>query len=118
MKPKWNWQNEWQSMLPESLNKPEFTAAYFEWGEHRQEIGKRLTPTTVKKQLKMLEGIGIRRAIAAIEFSIGCSYMGIFEQKTGREQGPQKPVPTVAEVIEDQQRQEEKYRIWREQGMQ
>ena len=70
--------------LPLALDTPEFHAAWSDWCQHRREIRKKLTKLAVTKQLKALEAMGGKRAIAAIEHSIAKGWTGIFE--------PEKPV--------------------------
>jgi hypothetical protein len=63
-----------------------FKAAWARWEQHRREIGKRLTPTSVRQQFAKLAGMGEARAVAAIEHSIANGYQGIYEP-TGRSAG-------------------------------
>lgn len=67
------------AMTSEVLRTDEFAAVWYTWTVHRVEIGKRLTPTSVKQQIKKLEAMGHDRAIAAIEHSIASGYTGIYE---------------------------------------
>ncbi|MEZ5328035.1 MAG: helix-turn-helix domain-containing protein [Verrucomicrobiales bacterium] len=62
----------------------QFREAWSEWRQHRSEIKKKLTPTSMKRQFKELSEMGEQRAIAAIEHSIKGGWQGIFEpsQKT------------------------------------
>lgn len=68
--------------IPESLDSPEFREAWMRWETHRQEIRKKLTPTSVKQQMEKLKGFGCDRAIAALNNSIANGYTGIFENET------------------------------------
>ena len=73
--------------LPIALDTTEFRAAWLEWQLHRSEIRKKLTPTSVKRQLKQLAEMGPARAIAAIEWTIAKGWTGIREPDTnGRDQ--------------------------------
>jgi len=56
-----------------------FADMWADWMTHRKEIRKPLTATAAKYQLRKLEVMGEKRAIAAIEHSITNSYQGIFE---------------------------------------
>jgi hypothetical protein len=55
-----------------------FLESWKEWGQFRKEIKKPLTPTTIKKQLKLLESLGEQQAIASINASICSSWQGLF----------------------------------------
>ena len=43
-----------ETVFPPELNKPDFLRAWNEWTQHRIEIKKKLTPSTARKQLKLL----------------------------------------------------------------
>jgi hypothetical protein len=66
-------------VFPDSLKSEEFQKAWSEWGAHRKQIKKRMTPLQEQKLLKQLEAWGAKRAIAAIEYSIANGWRGIFE---------------------------------------
>ncbi len=72
---------EEEAEIPSTLDTPEFRLAWAEWEQHRHEKRIALTPLAVKKQLKILAGIGATRAIGAINHSIANGYKGIFESK-------------------------------------
>lgn len=57
----------------------DFAAAWADWKQHRKEIRKKLTPTSVKRQLAKLAAMGEQRAIAALNHSILNGWQGIFE---------------------------------------
>lgn len=65
--------------VPEVLRCETFDGLWEEWGCHRREKGSRLTPTAARRQLKKLEGIGVERAILALNSSLANGYTGIFE---------------------------------------
>jgi len=65
--------------LPAGLDDPAFAAAWKEWCLHRQQIRKRLTPLTIKKQLAQLSKFGKEIAIASINQSIERGWTGLFE---------------------------------------
>jgi len=67
---------------PLPFSSDEFRYAWEEWEKHRSEIGKKLKPTTIKKQFKELAAMGEARAIAALGNSVKNGYMGIFESKS------------------------------------
>ena len=77
-------------MFPNSLNTAEFKAAWSTWVAHRVEIKKKLTPTSVRLQLKHLEKIGVVRAIASIEYTVAKGWEGLREEDGGRN-GAAKP---------------------------
>jgi hypothetical protein len=71
------------SDIPDNLNTPEFLEEWGKWVIFRQEIKHKLTPSTVKSQLKMLEKFGPDVAIKMIEKSIQNGWQGLFEVKNG-----------------------------------
>ena len=58
----------------------EFKKAWDDWVTHRKEKRKKLTPSTMKMQLKKLESIGEIRAIKMISYSIEKGWEGLFEE--------------------------------------
>ena len=60
---------------------PAFVDAWKNWDQHLKELRKKRTPSSIQKQLKKLEEMGLERAIAALEFSLCQGYQGIFEPK-------------------------------------
>lgn len=68
-----------QTELPEWLDKE----AWANWEQHRKEIRKKLTPSTIKSQLKMLEK-NKEDHVAIIEKSIQNGWTGLFEIKGGK----------------------------------
>jgi hypothetical protein len=58
----------------------DFAEAWNDWVVYRKEKKKKLTPSTIKMQLKKLEGIGEVRAIKMIAYSIGNGWEGLFEE--------------------------------------
>ena len=75
--------------FPESLDNEEFRLAWSEWVEFRREIKKKLTPSTVSKQLKELATWGSVKSIQAINSSIRNGWQGLFEssQRPGKAVG-------------------------------
>lgn len=65
--------------LPDVLNTPAFRAAWAEWVQHRKEIRKKLTDTSVKRQLAMLERIGHDQAIRTIGHTVERGWIGLRE---------------------------------------
>lgn len=68
--------------LPPILDTDSFRSAWEKWEQHRKEIRKKLTPTTIDEQLKMLETKGHDKAIATILYSIEKGWTGLFEPDT------------------------------------
>jgi hypothetical protein len=68
-----------QEDLPDWLDKD----AWAQWEQHRKEIRKKLTPTTKKRQLAMLEKNKTDH-VAIIEKSIANGWTGLFEIKDGK----------------------------------
>lgn len=65
--------------LPPELNTPEFSEVWAEWQQHRREIKKPLTPTSVTQQFRQLAAWGVPRAVAAIRHTIAKGWQGIRE---------------------------------------
>jgi len=68
--------------MPPELNTPEFHVAWRAWETHRREIKKKLTPTSVSRQLTSLAAVGAANAIRAIETSIEKGWTGLFPEQT------------------------------------
>ncbi len=83
--------------LPPELETPEFQKTWGEWEQHRTEIKKILTPSTIARQLKMLSKFTPATAIAMIDQSICGGWTGLFELKDNYGNGqttktnPRKP---------------------------
>lgn len=67
--------------LPENLNDARFISAWVEWIAYRKEIKKKLTPRSIKLQIKALSSYGISGAIESINQSIQGGWTGLFEPK-------------------------------------
>jgi hypothetical protein len=65
--------------IPPELNTPEFREAWDRWAQHRREIKKPLTPTSIDQQLKSLAKMGLSRAIETIEHTIAKGWQGLRE---------------------------------------
>jgi hypothetical protein len=65
--------------LPDSLGSEEMLEAVELWHDARFEIGKPLTPTAWKLQVRKLEAWGQERALAALLHSAASGYQGLFE---------------------------------------
>ncbi len=66
--------------FPDNLNTEDFLKAWTEWENHRKEIKKKLTPTTRKKQLKLLSEHP-NEAIEMMEQSMRNGWQGLFLPK-------------------------------------
>lgn len=55
--------------------------AYAEWIQYRKELGKKITPSTAKKQIRFLGGRDPAVSVAIINQSISNGWTGLFELK-------------------------------------
>lgn len=80
--------------FPTILNTTEFRTAWNEWTIFRGQLKKKLTTSTVTKQLAKLERFGLRAAIASIEQSIANGWTGLFPPKDlpAEQQGPGRTI--------------------------
>lgn len=62
----------------------QFRQAWSDWKQHRFEINKKLTPSTIKKQFNELQEMGEDRSIAAINHSIKNGWIGLFEPSASK----------------------------------
>jgi uncharacterized protein YdaU (DUF1376 family) len=77
-------------LLPPQIDTPEFRAAWADWVEHRWQKRAFLTEMAAKQQIRNCAALGLPRAIAAIQNSIGQGYTGLFEAKE-QENGQSRP---------------------------
>ena len=68
-------------IFPDSLQTEEFKTAWSEWLTFKKESKKKLTPSTAKRQLALLEKSGSANAVKMIQKSIENGWTGIFELK-------------------------------------
>ncbi len=66
--------------FPPELDTPEFHVSWASWEAHRREIKKKLTPSSVSRQLASLSAVGVANAIRAIERSIEMGWTGLFPE--------------------------------------
>lgn len=97
--------NKGEIELPFSSD--EFREAWSEWEQHRRELKKPLTPTSIRKQLEDLAKMSEPECIAAMHRSIANGWQGIFaassktkpdhrQAKAAREYPePQAPIPML-----------------------
>lgn len=65
--------------IGDCLKCDEFGEAWDEWVQHRVEIKKPLTPTSVRNQLRTFTGWGCKRSVDAIRYTIEKGWQGIRE---------------------------------------
>jgi hypothetical protein len=70
-----------KTIFPENLDTPEFLKVWNEWIQYRTEIRKKLTPSTVHRQLTTLSKLSVTEAIQTIEKSIENGWQGLFPDK-------------------------------------
>lgn len=87
---------ESQFEFPAELNTEAFRGAWKEWIEYRQQIKKKMTPATVKKQLADLAKLGEFRATESINKSIRNGWTGIAFQEPSKN-GQLAPAPVVVQ---------------------
>jgi hypothetical protein len=58
-----------------------FRPDWLDWCKHRREIGKSLTETSVKRQMKMLAGLGFDKARQSVENAIQFEWRGLYPPK-------------------------------------
>jgi hypothetical protein len=97
--------NKEEIQLPFSSD--EFREAWSDWEQHRRELKKPLTPTSIRKQLEDLAKMSEAESIAAMHRSIANGWQGIFaassktkpdhrQLKTSREYAePSTPLPML-----------------------
>ncbi len=73
-----DWSQVETMLTGDALRTDAFRAAWAEWSQHRKEIKKPLTPSTVGRQIKQLEACGHAQAIETIERSIQNGWQGLF----------------------------------------
>ena len=88
-------------MQGDGLRCPEFRDKWAEWVRHRTEIRKNLTPSTVAKQIRTLEGWGFARAVAAIDQSIEKGWTGLFEPGGNNGKSAKAATPELDKLIHD-----------------
>jgi hypothetical protein len=94
-------ENEMQ--IPETLRCPEFDAAFTEWVKVRE-----LDATEQKYLMARLTGWGVKRSIAAIQFSLANGYKGLIEEKANGQPAVKSPRPTISEDQVAEQRRKAK----------
>ncbi len=67
--------------IPAELDTEAFRSSWSDWQAYRAETKKKLTPSTITRQLKKLAAMGPDAAVASIEQSIERGWQGLFEPK-------------------------------------
>lgn len=80
-----------EESLPLPFASIEFKATWEKWIKYRKEIKKPITPTVIESQLKNLEAMGEKRAIAMIENTIVKGWQGLREDEPSLFGGAKKP---------------------------
>jgi uncharacterized protein YdaU (DUF1376 family) len=86
--------NQKQIQIPAGLDTERFKRAWEEWIQHRTEIKKKLTPTSITRQLKAMNKWGEDRAVAAIHHTIEKGWQGLQEPTAS----PFEPKPYVSKL--------------------
>ncbi len=76
------------AVFPEKFITPEFDKAWKEWEDYRKEKKSKLTPLSIKKQVKFLSEYPVGTAIEMINQSIRNGWTGIFDVKHNRQTTP------------------------------
>ena len=71
-------EREEETTFPEELDTPDFRKAWSEWVAYRRESKKKLTMSTITRQLGSLARMGEEEAIASIDRSISNGWTGLF----------------------------------------
>ncbi len=86
--------------LPPELDTEAFREAWAEWVAFRREKKQTLKPTSIKRQIAFLVGLGVSRAIDSIEMSIRSGWTGLFEPQeakaTGKKADPERDAAILA----------------------
>lgn len=67
-----------KNLPPEFLHSPEFILIWKEWFQYRTEIKKKLSPTSIKKQIKFFSSLSVSNSIEIINRSIRNGWTGLF----------------------------------------
>ncbi len=84
--------------IKEPFDSEAFKTAWQEWTQHRREIKKPLTPTSIRSQFKKFAGWGETRTLAAITHSIESGWQGIFEPNGTKAQPTQPAKPGTTTI--------------------
>ena len=79
-----------------------FQSAWGDWCQHRKEIKKKLTPTSVKQQFRKFEEWGEAKSIEVIRYTIEKGWQGLREPETN---GASKPKPEPRPLTPEEFRQ-------------
>ena len=81
--------NPLKAVFPPGLDTPEFRDVWGDWVAHRAEIRKKLTPTSVSRQLAYLDKMGLDEAIVTINHTIKQGWTGLRPPEAARDQSQQ-----------------------------
>lgn len=96
--------------VPKTLSESEsWLKAFTEWCSYRREIGKTMTPSTVKRQLSMMERLGPGDAVLSMEASIRNGWQGLFDPNGSKRQASHGR--QSAQSIESQLKEEDEWAI-------
>lgn len=98
--------------FPEKLDSPEFSEAWIQWTTYRREIKKKLTASTITKQLARLAGFGSAKAVRSIELSIENGWQGLFDpdQRNGKASSSASPEAVAAwQAVQDSLRRHSRF---------
>lgn len=88
------------SVAPLPFSSDRFVSAWNDWQQHRKEIKKKLTPTSIARQFKTFEKWGESRSVEAIEYTIEKGWTGIREPE--RPDGPANGNGSLQELFKRQ----------------
>jgi hypothetical protein len=88
-------------VFPENLRTPEFAEAWQQWVQFRRESKKRLTQSTIAKQLTKLAEFGSQKAIRSIEQSIERGWQGLFDPESRKARGNMAASNEAADIWSD-----------------
>jgi len=75
------WRVALDNMTYGTLNCPAFKSAWLDWIQHKKERKQSMPPSTIKLQIRRLEGMGLDDAIQSIANSIAGPWIGLFPPK-------------------------------------
>lgn len=84
---------KYDGMIPEALKDGRFMEAWHTWIIDRKDRGKPVTQAAAKKQLAMLQKMGVENALLSIDQSIASGWQGLFDPKETGGQTPRDRLP-------------------------
>lgn len=86
--------------IPPELNCADFAEVWKAWEQHRLEIRKPLTQTSMERQLKKLAQVGVERAVAMIEHTIAMGWVGLREPEQSKQADPRGNAAALQRYID------------------